>query len=95
MSGINAEEYLTTDDYLMVFEEVTEEDNPFRLRFGTEITEGMENDDEEDDDTDTSQSVSTLIRGGASGGPNLRCCAPVGKNVCTPFQQRDIQLIDK
>ncbi|GBM07189.1 hypothetical protein AVEN_164968-1, partial [Araneus ventricosus] len=31
MSGINVEENLTADDDLMVFEEVTEEDNPFRL----------------------------------------------------------------
>ncbi|GBN72155.1 hypothetical protein AVEN_184198-1 [Araneus ventricosus] len=31
MSGINVEEYLTADDDLMVFEGVTEEDNPFSL----------------------------------------------------------------
>ncbi|GBN55358.1 hypothetical protein AVEN_38334-1 [Araneus ventricosus] len=55
--GINVEEYLTADDDLMVFEGVTEEDNPFRL-----------NDDEEDDDTDTSQALSTSIRGDTSGG---------------------------
>ncbi|GBM90602.1 hypothetical protein AVEN_264672-1 [Araneus ventricosus] len=72
MSGINVEEYLTADGDLMVFEGVTEEDNPFRL----EITDEMEHDDEEDD-ADTSQSLSTSIRGGASGvrgeqGPHVR-----------------------
>ncbi|GBL84178.1 hypothetical protein AVEN_118583-1 [Araneus ventricosus] len=46
----------------MVFEGVTEEDNPFRLRFRTEVRDEMENDDEEDDDdTDTSQSQHPFI----------------------------------
>ncbi|GBO41791.1 hypothetical protein AVEN_192441-1 [Araneus ventricosus] len=61
MSGINLEEYLTSDDDLLAFEGVTEENNTFRLRFRTEITDEMENDDEEDDDTDISQSLSTSI----------------------------------
>ncbi|GBM02451.1 hypothetical protein AVEN_76500-1 [Araneus ventricosus] len=61
MSGINMEEYLAADDDDMVFAGITEEDNPFRLRFRTEITDEMENDDEKDadDDTDPSQSLLT------------------------------------
>ncbi|GBL77038.1 hypothetical protein AVEN_12689-1 [Araneus ventricosus] len=54
MSGINSEEYLTADDDLTVFEEVTEED------IVSEITDEVENNDKEyDDDTDPSQSLLT------------------------------------
>ncbi|GBN90510.1 hypothetical protein AVEN_84153-1 [Araneus ventricosus] len=45
MSGINLEEYLTANDDLVVFSGVTEED------ILSEITDEMENDDEEDDVT--------------------------------------------
>ncbi|GBM04014.1 hypothetical protein AVEN_166139-1 [Araneus ventricosus] len=72
MSGINVEEYLTADYFLMVFEGVTEEDNPFRLGFWTETTNEMENGDEEDDDTDTLLSLSTSLYRLQSG------LAPVG-----------------
>ncbi|GBM22433.1 hypothetical protein AVEN_221500-1 [Araneus ventricosus] len=51
MSGINVEEYLTADDDLMVFAGVIEED------ILSEITDEVENDDE--DDTDPSQSLFT------------------------------------
>ncbi|GBM65520.1 hypothetical protein AVEN_214865-1 [Araneus ventricosus] len=52
MFGINVEEYLTADDDLMVFAGVIEED------ILSEITDEMENDDEEDD-ADPSQSLLT------------------------------------
>ncbi|GBO41683.1 hypothetical protein AVEN_166011-1 [Araneus ventricosus] len=54
MSGINVEEYLTADDDLMVFAEVTEED------VLSEITDEMENDDKEDVDVSRDQSQSLL-----------------------------------
>ncbi|GBM89149.1 hypothetical protein AVEN_140469-1 [Araneus ventricosus] len=103
MSGINLEEYLTVDDNLMVFEGVTEEGNLFHLRFLSEIADEVENDDDEDN-TDTSQSLSTLIRGGASVstggtmGPYQGYAVPpppVGENFCTLFMQWGIKLIDK
>ncbi|GBO14116.1 hypothetical protein AVEN_171552-1 [Araneus ventricosus] len=53
MSGINVEENLTAKDILVVFAAVTEEDNPFRLRFLSEIVE------DDDDDTNPSQSLLT------------------------------------
>ncbi|GBO06915.1 hypothetical protein AVEN_15495-1 [Araneus ventricosus] len=46
MYGINVEEYLTANDDLMVSSGVTEKD------MMSEITDEMENDDEENDDTD-------------------------------------------
>ncbi|GBN44976.1 hypothetical protein AVEN_140414-1 [Araneus ventricosus] len=73
MSGINVEEYLTADDDFVVFEVVTEEDNPFRLRFLSRIKDEMGNDDEEDDDTDTSQFSWTSLCRLQSG------VAPVGR----------------
>ncbi|GBM58587.1 hypothetical protein AVEN_166978-1 [Araneus ventricosus] len=84
MSGISVEEYLTADDDLMVFE--------------GEITDEMENDDEEDDGADTSQSLSTSlyrIHSGVAPVGRLGDQGPVGETFCTPFSQRGIQLIDK
>ncbi|GBN59462.1 hypothetical protein AVEN_110929-1 [Araneus ventricosus] len=54
MSGINVEEYLTADDDLMIFAEVTEED------ILSDITDEMKNDDKEDDDDDIDPSQSLL-----------------------------------
>ncbi|GBM80507.1 hypothetical protein AVEN_186038-1 [Araneus ventricosus] len=86
MSGISVEEYFTADDDLMVFE--------------AEITDEMENDDEEVDDTHTPQSLLTsLYRRQSEVAPvgewGDQALPLVGEKFCTPFTQRGIQLIDK
>ncbi|GBN05312.1 hypothetical protein AVEN_67891-1 [Araneus ventricosus] len=91
MSGINVEEYLTADDDRMVLKELLKK-IPISSVI-SEITHEMEN----DDDADISQSLLTLIRGGRrpSEGTGGHCPPPAGKNDCTPFTQRHIQLMDK